>query len=389
VPSTTGLRILFVYPTIYPDLIGGVEQRNYELASALSRRGHRVTLAGLQRGPRPATAELSFVAMGRLDDVYNPQGRRSTRQALRFAWRVPRLELGDYDVVETANIPYVHLLPLSAKCALAGKPLLVTWYEYWGVYWARYVGRLRAPLYRLVERVTAMLGTAVTATSELTRGRLARRRRGAVDVVPCGIRVDLVRAAAAQEVRGSGPPLVFAGRLLADKRVDLLLRSLPALASRHSGPLLTVFGDGPERGRLAALAGELGLADRVLFRGYVADNAEVWRQLGRARLAVQPSEREGFGLFPLEAMAAGLPVVYCESAESAVPELVRHGVEGVCCPPEPRALAAALARLLDDPGEWQRLSTNAGERAGRYDWDEIAREIEQRCLALTGSRPLR
>ena len=99
-------------------------------------------------------------------------------------------------------------------------------------------------------------------------------------------------------------------------------------------------------------------------------------------MAVQPSEREGFGLFPLEAMAAGLPVVYCESPESAVPELVRDGVEGICTAPEPKALAAALERLLADGEEWRRLHENAVKRASGYDWDEVARRIEETCYRL-------
>ena len=155
---------------------------------------------------------------------------------------------------------------------------------------------------------------------------------------------------------------------------------------RHPGVLLTLFGDGPHRQALVDLADELGILDRIDFRGHVETSREVWENLGRSRIAVQPSEREGFGLFPLEAMAAGLPVVYCESSESAVPELVRHGVEGLCCKPEPEALAAALERLLADREEWTRLHRNALERAAGYDWDEIARRIEATCWRLMEAR---
>jgi glycosyltransferase involved in cell wall biosynthesis len=81
-------------------------------------------------------------------------------------------------------------------------------------------------------------------------------------------------------------------------------------------------------------------------------------------------------------MAAGLPVVYCESLESTVPELVRYGVEGLCTLPEPAALAAALERLMTDEAEWARLRANAVERASGYDWDEVARRIEAACVRL-------
>jgi glycosyltransferase involved in cell wall biosynthesis len=410
------LRLLIVYETVYPDFIGGVELRNYEVAVALCRRGHQVTLAGFCSGLTSTVENLRIVSLGELGEIgglYNRAGRRSTRQALRFAAVVRRLDLASYDVVETPSVPYIHLLPLAWKCAAAGKPLLVTWYEYWGTYWRGYVGRLRAPAYRAVEWLSSRLGTAVTATSDLTRGRLAAARlgkrgraggvaTGLVDLVPCGITVARVRAAAGDRP-GDGPPLIYAGRLLEHKRLDLLLQAVQILARGESGgasggatgksgetgrgpagPLLTVFGEGPDRPRLEALAGELGIAGRVAFRGHVKSSEEVWHELGRARIAVQPSAREGFGLFPLEAMAAGLPVVYCGSPESAVGELVRDGLEGVAAAAEPRALAAALAALLAPAGESERrrLGRNAEARAARYDWDEIAGSIEAICRGL-------
>jgi glycosyltransferase involved in cell wall biosynthesis len=398
------LKLLIVYETVYPDFIGGVEHRNYELAAALCRRGHQVTLAGFCGSLASTVENLQILSLGELGQLYNREGKRSTRQALRFAAALRRLDLTPYDAVETPNMPYVHLLPLAWKCAAAGKPLLVTWYEHWGGYWRGYVGRWRAPAYRAVEWLTSQLGTAVTATSDLTRGRLASARApwrggragreggagaaGLVELLPCGIAVERVRAAAGERLE-DGPPLIYAGRLLEHKRLDLLLRAVQILARDASGdsaagPWLTVFGEGPDRRRLEALAGELGIAGRVVFRGHVKSSEDVWRELGRARLAVQPSAREGFGLFPLEAMAAGLPVVYCGSPESAVGELVRDGVEGVAVAAGPGALAAALAALLAPAGEAERrrLGRNAEARAAGYDWEAIAARVETICTDL-------
>jgi len=393
------LKLLIVYETVYPDFIGGVEHRNYELAVALCRRGHEVTLAGFCGSLASTVENLRILSLGELGGLYNRAGKRSTRQALRFAAALRRLDVAPYDVVETPNMPYVHLLPLAWKCFAAGRPLLVTWYEYWGAYWRGYVGRLRAPAYRAVEWLTSQLGAAVTATSDLTRGRLAAARQGAgdrdaaVELLPCGIAASRVLAAAGERP-GDGPPLIYAGRLLEHKRLDLVLRAVQRLAQGEGGggasggPLLTVFGEGPDRERLEALARKLGVAGRVLFRGHVASSEEVWRELGRARLAVQPSAREGFGLFPLEAMAAGLPVVFCVSPESAVGELVRDGVEGVAVAPDAAALAGALAALLAPAAaaEWRRLSRNALARAAAYDWQEIAARIEGVCLGLMARR---
>ena len=204
------MKILIVYETVYPDFMGGVESRNYELAAALRKRGHEVTLAGFRKPPAPADGP-GVKSLGELAGLYNAAGQRSTRGAIRFALTVPRIDVRGFDVVETANMPYVHIFPLALKCALAGKPLLVTWYEYWGDYWKGYVGRLKAPVYKAIEWCTGQVGTAVTATSRLTQERLAaKRRRGGVELVPCGIHVDDVQRAARPEElhHGEGPPLV-------------------------------------------------------------------------------------------------------------------------------------------------------------------------------------
>src|SRR5262249_40385897 len=97
--------------------------------------------------------------------------------------------------------------------------------------------------------------------------------------------------------------------------------------------------------------------------------------------------REGFGLFPLEAMAVGLPVVYSLSPESAVGELVRDGVEGIAvAPSDPARLAAVLARLLAEPEEERRLARQAVARPAAYDWSEIAASAEAICRDLIARR---
>jgi len=113
----------------------------------------------------------------------------------------------------------------------------------------------------------------------------------------------------------------------------------------------------------------------VRFTGKLPSH-ELWRAMGGARVAVQPSSQDSFGMFPLEAMAAGLPVVYCRAPGSAVSELVRDGVEGCAVEPDVEALAAALARLLDDEAARARLAAAARARAAEYDWDVLAARVE-------------
>jgi glycosyltransferase involved in cell wall biosynthesis len=377
------MKILILYDCVYPESIGGVEHRNHQLALALARRGHQVRISGWAthaRSPAPGVEVTVLPGHGPIGDG---GGRRQLRHALRWARAMASVDLAWPDVVETANIPHAHLFPLAARCRLARRPLVVTWHELWGRYWRDYVG-LPWRAFAFAERLGARLGTVATAVSPLTAERLARvRRRGMSPVIPNGIPVATVTAAAAGQAAGA--PLVYAGRLLADKRLDLLLRAVALLPSGE-GRWLTVVGDGPERSRLEALASELGIAGAVDFLGRLPEPEDVWRHLGAARLAVQPSRREGFGLFPLEAMAAGLPVVYCSSPDSAVSSLVRDGVEGVEVAPESEALAAVLARLVRDDHTRTRMAAAAVARAAEHDWDAIAARLEEVFVGAIAAR---
>jgi glycosyltransferase involved in cell wall biosynthesis len=368
------LRILLLFDAI--DTLGGVENRNRQLAAELVRQGHRVTLGGIPTGGRATEPPpgVDRLALGtRRPGLYDDAGHRRASDALIFARHAGNIDLSHYDVIETASLPYVHLFPLARRARRAGVLFAVTWYEFWAGYWQGYVGRLKAPIFEFVERLATRRGERIAASCELTRQRLARFRPE-VSRVPCGIDLEAVqRAAQAPSTELPAGPLAFAGRLLEAKRVDLLLEAVAILAPTRPEPeLLTVFGEGPERGRLEAKARELGVAGRVSFRGRVPADHDLWAALAHSQVAVQPSEREGFGLFPLEAMALGLPVVYCESSESAVGEVVRSGIEGESTAAHSAALAAALGRLLENPAALRRLSENARRRAADYSWEKVS-----------------
>ncbi len=373
------LRILNLFDAIYPDSIGGIERRNYELATLLGGRGHEVTLAGwAERESFPADG-VRVLPVGRSRPLYERSGKRGLPATALFAREILRLDVKPYDLVETASVPYLHIPALALKCRALGKPLLVSWYEYWGAYWRSYVGGARAPLFAAIEGAVAQLGAATTACSRLTSGRLVSVRVGSAPrLLPCGVFARRISAIADAWAGDPGPPILYAGRLVREKRLDLALRAVALLGPRLStgGALLRVIGDGPDRTRLEDLTRELGISNRIVFDGRLKTSQDVWTRYPSARIALQPSEREGFGLFPLEAMAAGIPVVHCESSQSALSELVRPGREGERTAAEPRALAAVLERLLADVETRRTLGENARARALGYDWEVVADAVE-------------
>ena len=160
--------------------------------------------------------------------------------------------------------------------------------------------------------------------------------------------------------------LVTVANLIARKRHVDVLEALALLVPSHPGLRWTVIGDGPERAALVRRARELGVADRVDFRGALAPG-DALAAAREAAVFVLPSVDEAFGVAYVEAMAAGVPAIGC-AGEAGPEEIVGcgGGLSRVA-PRDPAALAGELARLLGDP-------------AARAAQGRAARETVERCF---------
>ena len=186
------------------------------------------------------------------------------------------------------------------------------------------------------------------------------RARERLNVIHCG--VDLGNL----PFRDGGREqdlIVTVGRLDPIKGFDVLLDALGELKRRGRRFRCQVIGDGPLRGTLQAGIDRQGLSTGVELLG-ARPQAEVRQALGRASIFTLPSriapggDRDGIPVSLMEAMAAGAPVV--STRVSGIPELVEDQSEGLLVPPQdPRALADALARLLDDGALRRRLALAA------------------------------
>jgi len=176
----------------------------------------------------------------------------------------------------------------------------------------------------------------------------------------------------------AGPPtLVTVAHLVPRKRHGDVLRALWLLRDRRPDVRWLVVGDGPERGRIAALAAELGLADRVELAGQLP-HPQALARLREGVVFVLPSTDEAFGVAYVEAMAAGLPAIGALGEPG--PEEVRAAGPGLLAVPpgDPEALAALLDRLLDDPRGRAALGDAARETVARaFSWAGCGRATVQ------------
>ncbi len=217
----------------------------------------------------------------------------------------------------------------------------------------------RLAAYEALDRAGMAFMDAVAPLSSAMAADLRRHRRIArrLALIPNGVDLAEIDAAAASSrppasaPRAAGPMQVgYVGRLVAGKRVDVLIEAHHRLAAE--GQQLTLVGEGPERGALEALVQARGLGSSVRFLGYRPDRLAL---LATFDAFVLPSESEGIPRCLMEALAAG---VYCVASDiPGCRELMPDGTGGDLFPVgDAVTLARLLARAAADPGRRRRLA---------------------------------
>jgi glycogen(starch) synthase len=269
------MRILVSSPAFLPQL-GGLELATAQLAGQLQRAGHEVTVLTTTAG-REEDGGAGF--------------RIVRRPSLAATLRWTRW----CDVFYQANVALRGLWPLL----LVRRPWVVShhsWYR-------RPEGRI-AWQDRLKRWLLRFAASSI-AVSQAVADDLATPSA----VIPNAYRDDLFRRLPDVERAGD---LVFLGRLVTDKGLDVLLDALARLAGEGLRPRLTVIGEGPEGSRLREQAARLDLGGQVEFLGSQRGE-ELVRTLNRHRLLVVPSRYdEPFGIVALEGIACGCVVVGSE-----------------------------------------------------------------------------
>ena len=192
------------------------------------------------------------------------------------------------------------------------------------------------------------------------------------EVVPLG--VDTARFAPRPDPDRAAPfEILCVGRLVAAKGQHVLLAAAARLKAEGRSILVRFVGDGPDRFALEQDTRRRGIEDCVRFEGSVNQDriGEFYRQAGAF---VLPSFAEGIPVVLMEAMAMEIPCV--TTFVNGIPELIRHGTDGLLVPPsDDVALAAAIAGLIDDEALRKRLGESARMRV--LERHHLARNTER------------
>jgi glycosyltransferase involved in cell wall biosynthesis len=277
--------------------------------------------------------------------------------------------------------------PLAAPC-----PVVITVHD---LFFIGYPGR-RRPLYDLaagaLARLYAWRASAIVSDSEYSRRAVVARlgvSPSKVTVIPVTLGPEFRPAPEADTVKLrygiASAYILYVGNFMPHKNLPRLLRAyaaLPgALRSRHV--LVLAGSDRARRPALEALAARLGVGDRVVFPGLIADEDLPALYTGASVFAL-PSLEEGFGLPALEAMACGTPVV--ASKGGALPEVVADAGLLVDAVSE-AAITDAMARVLSDPRLVADLRRRGLARAPLFSSERTAARVLGLLEAVSGGTP--
>lgn len=324
-----------------------------------------------------AVRDWPGVAGGRL--AVRPSRLPTTSPVLRILWEQTALAL--WALRDGAQVLHC---PLNVRPVVASPPVVLTIHDLTFVHVPDRFGRLRQRYLASLTRYSARRSQQILADSQWTKRDVERYfnvRPELVHVVYPGVDQDfrpLDRSDAADVRRLAdfrrkhGLPervVLYLGTLEPRKNVDKLVEAFAALVRRgvpHT--LVLAGGKGWDYEAIFRAVETHGLQNRVVVPGYI-DRAEQPLWYNAADLFVYPSQYEGFGLPPLEAMACGVPVV--TSNTSSLPEVV--GSAGTTVDPtDVEALTEAMAHTLGEPGRTESLVAAGRARAARFTWSAAA-----------------
>ena len=252
---------------------------------------------------------------------------------------------------------------------LAGVPVILHLFH--GHVFSGYFSPAKTRVFILLEQLCARLSTRIIALSEGQKRDLSEvyhiTRADHIDVIELGFQLDSLASIERHwgdfrrryAIPEDAPLVGIVGRLVAIKNHDLFLSAARIVHGALPDARFVLVGDGERRAELEALAGSLGLADRLRITGWIEDMRPVYSALD---VLVLSSRNEGLPVCLIEALVARVPVV--ATAVGGIPDLLENGALGALTPvDDPGAMAAAtLAALKVTPERLAQLQARALDR---------------------------
>jgi glycosyltransferase involved in cell wall biosynthesis len=371
------MKIAFVSDAIYPYNEGGKEKRLFELTTRLAKRGYEIDLYCMnwwQGSKNKVENGVHLHAISKYYPLYSGK-RRSMIQALMFGLSCLKLINKEFDIVDVDHMPHFPLFSTKLICLLKRKRMIATWHEVWGkMYWQEYLG-FKGIFGFLIEKLSVLMSGEIISVSKHTTKKLRNnlRFRKIIYTIPNGNDFEKIQEIKPSEMKSE---IIFAGRLLSNKNIDVLIRSVKSVKEEISGIRCLIIGEGPEKRKLEELVQKLNLGGNIIFLGFLKNHDDVYALMKSSKVFILPSTREGFGIVVIEANACGVPVITIDHKDNAAKDLIEEGINGFICQLDDVEIAKRIVRILVNISGIE-IQKDCVDLAKKYDWDKIVDKIEE------------
>jgi L-malate glycosyltransferase len=373
------LRICVVSSRTEPFHHGGAETRVWRFASHLARQ-HDVRLVTCSWEREAVISRVRMISAVSPHFEPSASSPRTLAQSALFAiaTRRPLFDEWKPDLVLVEAIPYMHLLFMAGWVKRLSSPIILLVDEAWSGY--EYLGGPLGRLSGLAVQYCLERGLRasahIIALSKVTAQSLAENF-GVTDVtvIPGAFDPELFRPHPTDATRSRGVDFTFTGRLVRTKRPADLVEALGLLKSDYGWRgRAAIIGTGPLELPLRKRVSRLDLDSQVSFLGRTSEQRLV-EMLRDSKVWILPSEKEGFCLSALEAMACGLPVIAARPRQPelfGVSDFLRPGENGLEYPVgEVGRLASQMNLLLKDDALRLKLATAAIRDSAGFTWPAV------------------
>lgn len=369
-------RLAFVSDAIMPFHKGGKEKRLSEITRRLVCDNREVHVYTMKWWDGPSTIQHEGVWLHAICPklpLYK-NGRRTQSEAIVFGLATFKLLFARFDVLDVDSMPFFPVFSARLVCWLRGKKLYSTWHEVTSrSTWLQYAGPITGTAGWLIERAAMLMPDVIVSVSQHTTKRLRTSGvKQTVLTIPLGVNLQTIYDT---KPAPQTSDIIFVGRLLAHKNVDLLVRAVAIVKQTHPGVTLNIIGNGPQKPKLEGLIKRFNLKSNVRLLGIIPSNGDVYGLMKASKVLVLPSVREGFSLVTIEANAAGIPVITTNHPDNAARDLISEGVNGYLTEVSAEAIAEQILRILSPKTKLVPM-----QGIEQYDWNTITKNLEQHLV---------
>jgi len=354
-------KIALCTEILYP--LFGVERRVYEMAKRLPKYGFDVDVytSSFQKDLIDINIkQISYPTITR-------PPKRSYAQCTNFSFNLFKKLMKDkYDIIDANG--HLSLIPCSMAGIARKKPVVATIHDLYLNEWNKMYNGFGAFFGLPFEMMFCKMPyTKIITLNNSIKSKMTDilgMNREKIEIIPSGIDVKKIDSIKAKKEKNR---IIYVGRLVPQKNVDMLIRAFSTLEAESE---MVILGDGSEYQKLKKMAD----SSKIKFLGRLGSYEDTIREIKKSSILVLPSRRENFGIVPLEAMRCGTAVI---STNTEGPrDYIRSGENGFLTGiGGEKELVEKIDLLLNDKKMLERIKRNGRKTAEEYDWDMIIKKI--------------